>query len=212
MGTIPIYWGESGDLTDLVDGSGSAHWARERLETRFTLEPLDTLTAGNLAGQERLLLAQPRALSPAENVALDEWVRAGGRLLLFADPMLTADSRFAIGDRRRPQDVVLLSPILDHWGLRLEFDVERPGGVVLANAGAVTIPIDRPGAFAPGASDCELSAGGVLAHCGIGRGEVTVLADAAVLDLYDPHPAAAAALDWLVRQAFARNGEIAGQV
>lgn len=213
MGTIPIYWGESGDLGDLVGGRGSAHWARERLETRFTLEPLDTLTATNLAGQGLLLLAQPRALSPDENVALDEWVRGGGRLLLFADPMLTGESRFAIGDRRRPQDVILLSPILDHWGLRLEFDIERPGGMTLVSAGSMTIPVDRPGAFVLGqaTSECELAAGGVLAHCRIGQGEVIVIADAAVLDLYDPHPQSAAALDWLVGWAFAQNGEIAGR-
>ena len=214
MGTIPIYWGETGDLGDLIDGTGSAHWARERLETRFTLEPLDTLTAENLAGQERLLLAQPRALSPAENVALDEWVRSGGRLLLFADPMLTGESRFAIGDRRRPQDVILLSPILDHWGLRLEFDLDRPGGVALVDAGPVAIPVDRSGAFvlAQDASGCALAAQGALASCRIGQGEVVVLADAAVLDLYHPHPTAPAALDWLVGQAFAQNGEIAGKV
>ena len=213
MGTIPIYWGETGDLGDLIDGTGSAHWARERLETRFTLEPLDTLTAENLAGQERLLLAQPRALSPAENVALDEWVRSGGRLLLFADPMLTGESRFAIGDRRRPQDVILLSPILDHWGLHLEFDLDRAGGVALADAGPLAIPVDRPGAFLLGqdASDCSLTARGALARCRIGQGEVTVLADAAVLDHYHPHPTAAAALDWLAEQAFAQNGEITGK-
>ena len=154
-----------------------------------------------------------RALSPFENVALDEWVRGGGRLLLFADPMLTGESRFAIGDRRRPQDVILLSPILDHWGLRLEFDLDLPGGVALADAGPVTIPVDRPGTFAlaQGASDCALTAQGVVARCRIGRGEVVVFADAAVLDLYHPHPAAAEALDWLVGQAFTQNGEIAGQ-
>lgn len=213
MGTIPIYWGETGDLGDLVDGRGAAHWARTRLEARFTLEPLDELSAENLAGVHLLLLAQPRALSPAENVALDAWVRQGGKLLLFADPMLTGHSRFPIGDRRRPQDVILLSPILDHWGLRLEFDGERPEGVILADAGPVTIPLDRPGAFAggDGADECTFAARNALARCRIGQGGVTVLADAAVLDLYDPDPAAAPALDWLVEQAFAPVGENAGQ-
>jgi hypothetical protein len=213
MGTIPIYWGEAGDLGDLVGGRGAGHWARERLEARFELEPLDTLSAETLAGVRLLLLAQPRALSPAENVALDAWVRQGGKLLLFADPMLTGHSRFPIGDRRRPQDVILLSPILDHWGLRLEFDDDRPEGVALAQAGPVAIPVDRPGAFARGenAGDCTLSARNVLARCRIGQGDVTVWADAAVLDLHDPDPAAAPALDWLVEQAFALTGEIAGQ-
>lgn len=214
MGTIPIYWGEAGDLGDLVGGRAAAHWARERLEARFELVPLDALSAENLAGVRLLLLAQPRALTPAENVALDEWVRHGGKLLLFADPMLTGHSRFAIGDRRRPQDVILLSPILGHWGLRLEFDSEHPQGTALSSVGPVAIPLNRPGAFAPfeeGAGGCTVSARNALAHCRIGQGDVTVLADAAVLDLYDPDPAAAPALDWLVGQAFASDGEIAGQ-
>ena len=49
-------------------------------------------------------------------------MRGGGRVLLFADPMLTRHSAFALGDRRRPQDVVLLSPILARWRLELQFD------------------------------------------------------------------------------------------
>jgi hypothetical protein len=213
MGTIPIYWGEAGDLGDLVAGRGAGHWARERLEARFNLAPLDELSADSLAGVRLLLLAQPRPLTPAENVALDSWVRKGGKLLLFADPMLTGNSRFPVGDRRRPQDVILLSPILEHWGLRLEFDVERPEGMILADAGPLAIPLNRPGAFAiaDGAGDCTVSVRNVLAHCRIGQGEVTVLADAALLDLYDADPAAAPALDWLVQQASAPFGEIAGQ-
>ncbi len=213
MGTIPIYWGEAGDLGDLVADQGAGHWARERLEARFALSPLDSLSTEALADVRLLLLAQPRALTPAENVALDGWVRAGGKLLLFADPMLTGDSRFPVGDRRRPQAVILLSPILEHWGLRLEFDVERPEGVALADTGPVAIPLNRPGAFAQGdgAGHCTLSARNALAHCRIGQGDVTVLADAALLDLYDPDPAAAPALDWLVERAFASTGEITGQ-
>jgi hypothetical protein len=212
MGTIPVYWGESQDFGGLVNGEGTEHWARERIEARFAIVPVDLLTEENLAGIERLMLAQPRPLSPMENVALDAWVRGGGRLLLFADPMLTGESRYAIGDRRRPQDVILLSPILDHWGLGLEFDVEEPGGPVPVRANGMTIPVDRPGAFAArGESHCDIAAEGVLARCRIGEGEAVVLADAAVLDLYHPPAGAEDALDWLLGQAFARNGEIAGK-
>lgn len=213
MGTIPIYWGESEAFGDVLSGKDSAHWARTRLETRFTLEPLDSLTAENLAGLDYLLLAQPRVLSGAENVALDAWVREGGDVLLFADPMLTGDTRFAIGDRRRPQDVVLLSPILAHWGLAMEFDVEAPEGFVLVDGGRAPIPVNRAGRFAlvPGEGDCTLAARGVLARCRIGAGSATILADAAVLDLYDPRPEAPAALDSLVEDSFARGGESAGR-
>ena len=62
------------------------------IEARYTLQPLDTLSpvpalspdapdTDPLAGLERLAVIQPRGLSPADNVALDQWVRGGGRLL-----------------------------------------------------------------------------------------------------------------------------------
>lgn len=212
MGTIPIYWGEAGKVEEVVAGQGQTHWVRARLESGYTLRPLDVLTAESLANLDFLLLAQPRVLGPAENVALDAWVRAGGRLLLFADPMLTGETRFAIGDRRRPQDVILLSPILRRWGLELQFDVDRPEGTATVSAEGVAIPVNRPGSFVvrAGEDDCAVMAGGVLAACRIGEGDALVLADAAVLDLYAPPPEAAQALDWLVGCAFTADGEIAG--
>ena len=213
MGSIPIYWGEAEDIEGLLGGDAAPHWARAQLERGYRLEPLDTLAGDSLAGLDFLLLAQPRALSPAENVALDTWVRAGGRVLLFADPMLTGRSRFAIGDRRRPQDVILLSPILDHWGLRLEFDIGRAPGIALVESGGAVIPVNLPGQFADvaGDSDCTIEANAILARCRIGAGRAIVLADAAMLDLHDAHWTASPALDWLLEQAFASHGENAGE-
>ena len=203
MGTIPIYWGESGDFGELLAGGSEAHWARARLESDYRLRPLDALSAENLAGLDLLVLAQPRPLSPAENVALDAWVRAGGRVLLFADPMLTGESRFAIGDRRRPQDVILLSPILTHWGLELAFDDSGPAGFVAIPGPGAPIPVNLPGSLTvrEDEDECRIIAADVLAACSIGTGSAIVLADAAMLDLHDPHPAAESALGWLVREA-----------
>src|SRR5690606_120191 len=173
MGTIPIYWGEAGSVEELVSGGSEPHWVRGHLERGYALRPLDTLAAADLADLDVLLLAQPRALSPAENVALDAWVRDGGRLLLFADPMLTGPTRFAIGDRRRPQDVILLSPILTHWGLELQFDVDRPEGAATVMADGREIPINRPGSFVvrDAAAGCTVAAEGLLATCRIGQGK-----------------------------------------
>jgi hypothetical protein len=200
MGTIPLYWGEQPAFGDALTGNGAAHWARAQLETRYALRPLDTLTEPELAGLELLLLAQPRALSGRENVALDEWVRSGGHLLLFADPLLTAESHFPLGDRRRPQGTILLSPILGHWGLRLEFAEDQPAGPSVAS-GESPIPLEQPGRFVA-EGDCAVESGGVVARCVLGRGRVLVLADAAVLDLYHPPAGAEAALDWLLDEGF----------
>lgn len=195
--TLPIYWGETLEIGEVLDSPAPAHWARAALEEDFRLLPLDTLDKGGeetgsetgargLAGLDRLLLAQPRALAPAENVALDDWVRGGGRLLVFADPFLTGRSRFAIGDRRRPQDVVLLSPILRRWGLELQFDPDQPAGERFVDIGGATLPIDLAGSFAAIPTEaparCAVEAGGLIADCRIGEGRALVVADAALLD------------------------------
>jgi len=214
MGTIPLYWGESAGIAEVLGGGGEAHWARAPLEERFALRPLAALTQENLAGLDYLLLAQPRGLAPAENVALDGWVRGGGKLLLFADPMLTGESRFGIGDRRRPQDVILLSPILDHWGLHLQFDGQQVAGTFMREFAGTALPLNLPGRFAtPVQGACTLEAQAVLAECAVGQGRALVLADAALLDLHEPAPQAPPALAALVERAFggAREGAAVGQ-
>jgi hypothetical protein len=110
--SLPILWRESGDLSGLLDTERPQQWALGVLGKYGTVRPLDDLSGSGsgppLPPGALLVLAQPRPLTPDENVALDNWVRAGGRVLLFADPMLTAESRFALGDSRHPQDIVLL--------------------------------------------------------------------------------------------------------
>lgn len=183
MTSLPIYWPEAHNVGELLRNDEKPGLARQALETRFALEPIDALTPEVLRRYDRMLLAQPRALAPAENVALDAWVRNGGRLLLFADPMLTSHSDFALGDKRRPQDVILLSPILTHWGLTLTFDPDQREAERVVQLAGSAVPVALAGKFSilPGGS-CEISGEGILARCRIGRGTVTVLADAAVLD------------------------------
>ena len=183
MTTLPIFWGEASDVSEVVQGKTSAGWVREALEADFQIAPLDTLDDHRLGGLDRLVLAQPRALTAAENLALDDWVRRGGRLLLFADPMLTGPSRYPIGDRRRPQDVILLSPILAHWALELTYDEEQEEGERRVEVKGVAVPVNLAGALRqrPG-SKCAIGAGGIVAECRLGRGKVTILADAAVLE------------------------------
>jgi hypothetical protein len=212
MGTIPLYWGEADGLDEIVGGTAEPHWARGELAADYELRPLAYLDAAALAEFDHLLLAQPRALSGEENVALDAWVRAGGRLLLFADPMMTGHSRFAIGDRRRPQGVTLLSPILAHWGLRMEFVDDQPFGIRRVEAAGAAIPVNLAGRFAAAGTtgDCTLSGERILVRCALGQGTATILADAAVLDLHEPDSAAPAALRGLVWLAFGESGENAG--
>lgn len=212
MGTIPVFWGEAAGVEDLIGGTAEAHWAKAELGELYDLQPLDYLDAATLEGFDRLLLAQPRALSGEENVALDAWVRSGGQVLLFADPMMTGHSRFAIGDRRRPMDVTLLSPILAHWGLTMEFSPDAAPGPQTVGEGEAALPVNLPGRFTLAeTAPCILAADAVIAVCALGAGRATVVADAAMLDLHEPDPAAPAALKRLLRQAFAPSGENAGR-
>ena len=180
--TLPIYWGE-GDMAAILDGSNHSDWVRDLIEQRFDIEPLDTVEPDAIDGLDRIIMAQPRPLAPSENVALDNWVRAGGRLLIFADPLLTRHSDFALGDRRRPQDVVLLSPILTRWGLELRFDDAQPSEERLISASGNQYPVNLAGQFvATGDGKCTISEAGLFAWCSVGNGRVTLMADAAILD------------------------------
>lgn len=202
--SLPILWSEQDDLAGLLAKDGAPHWARAVLERQGALVPLDTLQGPALAAGriDRLVMAQPRPLSPEENVDLDAWVRAGGRVLIFADPMLTQESAFALGDRRRPQDVVLLSPILARWGLELRFDDGQQGGL----REIAGIPVNLPGQFLKGASgavdDCRIERQALVARCAIGKGRATIVADAALLEPAADADSRRAALETLLAEAF----------
>lgn len=202
MTSLPIYWSEAGSIEDMLAQEGEPHWVRARLEEDFRLVPLDSLAVPGSAGEisaslapiERLLLAQPAALPPADLVALDSWVRGGGHLVLFADPMLTAHSEFGIGDRRRPQAIVMIDPLLARWGLDLLFDAEQEEGERTEGFDTGTVqrgPVNLPGrlaardGFPTAMEDCWIAANGLTANCSIGAGKVLVVADAALLE--EPH-------------------------
>lgn len=199
--SLPITWNESTDIRGLVSAEGPPHWALTALRQKGRLIPLDTLadSAGSLPLPRSaiLVLAQPRPLLPQENVALDAWVRGGGRVLLLVDPMLTAESLFGPGDPRRPQDIAMLSPILARWGLSQEFDEEQPAGEHAVALPEGDLPVNLPGRFrltqdagqrsrmgkaGEGNAKCRLEAEGILADCVSGKGRVLAVADAALLE------------------------------
>ncbi|WP_082355865.1 hypothetical protein [Novosphingobium sp. AAP83] len=200
--SLPILWGEHADLRDVLAEPSNSHSAKSVLEHHGKVVALDTLA--DLSRFDRLIMAQPRPLMPEENVALDGWVRAGGRALVFADPMLTQDSAFALGDKRRPQDVVLISPILGRWGLELRFDDAQTLGV-RENAGE-GVPVNLPGQFAirTGGVDarCKIGPERLIARCRIGKGRVLLVADAALLEADDDQGVLADRLDTLLTESF----------
>jgi hypothetical protein len=184
---LPILWNEHGQVSDFVKSPGEGHWAAEILGQHGKVRALDRI-ASMPSDVKLLVMAQPRPLSPDENVALDDWVMAGGRLLLFADPMLTQDSAFAIGDKRRPEGTVLLSPILTRWGITLEFDETQALGERQVDVFGQAMPVNLPGGFrlTAGEGRCHLLAEGLVARCRVGKGVVLAVADAALLEPQAP--------------------------
>lgn len=177
--SLPIYWSEGG-VGDMLSGNAPVHWARTALETQYDLRPLDTLTA--LPESGTLLMAQPRALSGDENVALDNFVRGGGRVVLIVDPMLEVHSSYGFGDRRRPEAIAMLSPILGRWGLKLVHDEHEP---YAGNWNGRTFQVEEGGLFeltdTGHESRCHLDGEGLVARCNVGTGKVMLLADATFL-------------------------------
>jgi hypothetical protein len=196
MSSLPLYWPLAADMDALAAGTAPVPWQRLAMGLDYAVEPLDTLSpipglspdapeTDPLAGLARLAVIQPRGLSPADNVALDAWVRAGGRLLMVLDPALTGDYDLPLGDPRRPVDSAPIPAVVARWGLAVRFDDGQPAGVREAPLGEVAVPLVLAGEVVPddaGAGTCAVLGGGAAARCRVGKGHVTLIADAAVFE------------------------------
>jgi hypothetical protein len=162
-------------------GMRSPLW--QALESRFRPRPLDALDPASLQGLRVLLLAQPRALAPTELVALDGWVRRGGRAVILADPLLHWPDPRPLGHPARAPLTSLLDPLLSHWGLRLEpaeMDVGRDPLDRRALAGGAMLQLSGASRFTPlgRSAGCTVQEHGPLATCRIGQGRALLVADA----------------------------------
>lgn len=170
---LPLVWSEGFGL----EQAGSP--ALTALEAGYRVTPIDV--PSKLPEKALLLAAQPRALPAEELVALDAWVRRGGRLILLADPLLEWPSELPLGDRRRPPMAFPDTGLLQHWGLRLGAPDER--GPKQLTLGAKAVLTSSPGTLARIAGGCVPSDHGLMARCPIGAGLVVVIADADFLNL-----------------------------
>lgn len=196
MSSLPLTWPLEADMQAVLGGADPTTWQRLAIGYCYTPVPLDTLSPsdgsapediarGPLSEFERLAIIQPRGLSPADNVALDAWVRAGGRLLLALDPALTGDYDLPLGDPRRPVDSALIPPVVARWGLAVRFDEDQEAAVVERTLAQAALPLALAGEVTildPAAAQCSLLAQGAAAQCRVGEGRVTLIADAALFE------------------------------
>ena len=170
--SLPLVFGEGFSL----QRNGSP--VLRALETRYRVIPISVTDPPELAKGKMLLMAQPLAQPAEDLVALDEWVRRGGRVLLLADPMLEWPSERPLGDPLRPPAMFMDTGLLAHWGLRLDAPDER--GPKRLELGRYEVETVSPGQLAGG---CGISPDRLLAHCHIGNGRATIVADADLLDV-----------------------------
>lgn len=182
MSSLPLVYGAGVDMAGMIAGKARPHPLYSALVQDHDLVVADVLDGKALSGARLTVLVQPRALTPQELVALDGFVRGGGRLLLFADPELEWPAGMGLGDPAGPLRSSLVSPLLAHWGLELtDPGIDR---VRIANSGAVLV---HPGQFGelPGKSgdaSCRIADSGYTARCTVGRGRAVLIADADLLD------------------------------
>ncbi len=175
MTALPLVWGE-GDTNDVLAGRSARSEILKIFDMLVDVRAIDTVSAKTL-GHDISIVAQPRRLTPGELVALDKWVRSGGRAMIFADPELVWPSRYPLGDNRRAPPVELLDPLFAHWGITLG-DSDRKERIVSLNG--VPVKLLAAGAW-QGPKTCTAIVPEVL-DCRIGRGRVLLVGDADVLD------------------------------
>lgn len=171
--SLPLMFGEDFAL----EQGGSP--ALTALQKHYRVVPISVASPAELGKGRLLLMAQPIAQPADDLVALDDWVRQGGRLLLLADPLLEWPSERPLGEPTRPPPMFMDTGLLVHWGLRLDAPDRR--GPVQAQLGGQPVLTMSPGELSGMA--CSISPDRLVARCNIGNGEATVVADADLLDL-----------------------------
>ncbi|UUR07746.1 GldG family protein [Sphingomonas glaciei] len=147
------------------------------LEGQYRVIPVDgpeQLKPGGL-----LLAAQPQALTAERLVALDRWVRDGGRLVLLADPALRFESSRPLGDRFRPPLRYPDTGLLKHWGVVLDDGVDGRVEASATDLGrGIRLEASGLGSLTRAGGACTLSPTRAVARCRIGKGYATIVADA----------------------------------
>jgi hypothetical protein len=147
--------------------------ALKRLQGRYRVVPISVTSPAELAKGRLLLMAQPLAQTAENLVALDDWVRRGGRVIILADPLLEWPSKRPLGDPLRPPPMFADTGLLGHWGLRLDAP-NVPGTAVRMLAGYRVITVS-PGVLY---GRCRISRDRLVADCRVGKGDAVVVADA----------------------------------
>ncbi|QJB69031.1 Gldg family protein [Parasphingorhabdus halotolerans] len=188
MTSLPIIWGEGSSMEKILSGDASPAAIYEYWQSQYDLKAVDSLEGLTGRDTDIVMLAQPRAMDPADIALLDDWIRKGGHAIILTDPALVWHSDLPIGDSQRPLASGMLSPLLQYWGLELLAPDDERAGLVELEFDDFSITTAGVGSFAElqQASEakavCLMSAGGIMARCKVGRGQAILVADADFLN------------------------------
>ena len=188
MTSLPLVWGEGASIESILSGETEPAPIYRYWQDQYDIAAVDSLENLDREDPDIVILAQPRAMDPADLADLDAWVRAGGAVIMLTDPDLAWPSDLPLGDPRRPLVSGLLSPLLGHWGLELVADADNSADLVRLRLGSHAFATRGVGMLEPITADasadarCDTGEGGVIARCTIGQGQATVVADADFLN------------------------------
>jgi len=202
---LPLRWSGGGDIAAMIAEGANDDPALARLTAAGPVSLVDSLADHVPPPGGTLLLAHPRALAPRELVAIDAFVRGGGRAVVLADALSGWPARHPLGDPRNPPVTSLLTPLLDHWGVALAPAPGAEGAALPADVQGARLRLFSAGRFERLPPQCQTFAGRRVARCRIGEGEAWLVGDADLLfaPLWQPlvpgadHLRRADTMEWL---------------
>ncbi len=211
---LPLRWSGSGDIAAIIANGAGDDPALVRLEAMGPLSLVDSIVDPVPPPGGALLIAHPRALAPQELVAIDAFVRGGGKAVVLADALSGWPARHPLGDPRNPPITSLLTPLLGHWGVTLGAAPNDDDGVQSIDVDGARLRLASAGAFERLPLTCRTFADRRIARCPIGAGEAWLVGDADLLfaPLWSPlvpgaaHLRRADTIEWLAARLWPGAG------
>lgn len=178
---LPLRWSASRDIAAMIAEGTNDDPALARLASVGPVSLVDSLVDHVPPPGGTLLIAHPRALAPQELVAIDAFVRGGGRAVVLADAFSGWPARHPLGDPRNAPVTSLLTPLLAHWGVTLGAAPPGESAALPADIDGARLRLFSAGRFDRLPPDCRAYADRRVARCAIGEGEVWLVGDADLL-------------------------------
>jgi hypothetical protein len=178
---LPLRWSASPSIAAMIAEGTNDDPALARLAAAGPVSLVDSLADHVPPPGGTLLIAHPRALAPQELVAIDAFVRGGGRAVVLADALSGWPARHPLGDPRNAPVTSLLTPLLDHWGVMLGAAPAQESKPLPADVAGARLRLFSAGRLDRLPTACRAYADRRAAQCRIGQGEVWLVGDADLL-------------------------------